>query len=163
MEKESRLVLINQYEILKKMDPDQADRYSQLQEILYSGYTSQYDKLFEAMSDEEASAEMQDETIDILEMFRALSIAMHKGWEPTDPKKAKFRGFDGNNDPHFSFASFLIDDQGRWKESSPNKNSHSSGTLHVYRAMLKVWKTCPQKYDLTEDQAEAIITAKPVF
>jgi len=159
MNRENRAILYNQYEILKHLDPDQAGDYEKYQSVLSSGYTHLYDNILIHISPDEASPDMQQETFDILSMFRALNIAKRNGWVPTDEDDAKFNGFDGNNDDHYHFAAFLLDDEGLFDESSPSKNSHSIATLARYRRMLGVWTALEKTYELTSDEAESIIKA----
>jgi uncharacterized protein YfbU (UPF0304 family) len=79
--KKDRIVLINQYEILKRLDPDNADYYGQLCEILRSGY-----EYFYSMIDEGADANMPSEegrlVIDILDFYR--SVEDYKYNHPDD-------------------------------------------------------------------------------
>lgn len=159
MDRATRLIISNQLEILKHLDPDQSEEYDLQQEIVRSGYTSRYNEVFHDLTDEEADEKMQQEVWDILGMFRVLSIAQHNGWAPSDPDAAKFGGFDGNHDPHHFFAGHLIDKSNLFEESSPNKNSHSSSSLPRYRRMLAVAKKAAIFHELTDAEAEAIITA----
>ena len=157
MDRTARLLIWNQLEILKTLNPSDATNYESKQEIVASGYSSRYEEIFGQVTAEEASKEMQEEVKDILDMFRALSNATQSGWVPSDPRRAKFEGFDANNDDHYSFAGHLIDEAGLWPESAPNKNSHSSATLDRYRRMLERWHKVVNRYKLTANEAEAII------
>ncbi|WKT91479.1 YfbU family protein [Brucella anthropi] len=159
MDRATRLVISNQLEILKHLDPDQKEEYELQQEIIRSGYTSRYNEVFNDLSEEEADAKMQQEVWDILGMFRALNNARLRGWVASDPEAAKYEGFDANNDPHQWFAAHLLDNSDLFEESAPNKNSHSVSTLPTYRRMLAVWKKSVDMYKLTDEEAEAIITA----
>lgn len=159
MDRATRLIISNQLEILKHLDPDQSDEYERQQEIVRSGYTSRYNEVFNDLSEEEADEKMQQEVWDILGMFRALNTARLDGWVPSDPDAAKYEGFDGNHDPHHWFAGHLLDRNNLFEESAPNKNSHTSSSLPRYRRMLAVWKKSAEIYNLTHAEAEAIITA----
>ncbi|MBL0374551.1 YfbU family protein [Rhizobium sp. KVB221] len=159
MDRPTRLILWNQLELLKTHNPGNVAELQAQQEILASGDTSRYSELFHMFSDEEASAEMQKEVYDVLEMFRALGSAKQNGWTPSNEKASKFEGFDANNDPHFAFAQYLIDRCRLYPESAPNRNSHSISTLSSYRRMLRIWRKAGNKYELSEAEAEAIIHA----
>lgn len=159
MDRATRLIISNQLEILKHLDPAQSEEYEHQQEILRSGYTSRYNEVFNDLSEEEADEKMQQEVWDILGMFRALNNARLDGWVPSDPDAAKYEGFDGNNDPHYWFAGHLLDRSKLFAESAPNKNSHSITSLPTYRRMLAVWRKSADIYKLTHVEAEAIITA----
>lgn len=160
MDRETRFIIWNQLEILKKLEPSEADDIELQQEIIAAGYTTQYDDVMPSIRDNEASEDMQREVMDTLDMFRALNHAKSNGWTPSNPALSKFRGYDGNNDPHYFFAQYLLDMRKKWAESAPNLNSHSSATIEKYRAMLKVWKVAANKFSLTPVEAETIITAK---
>lgn len=159
MDRATRLIISNQLEILKHLNPDQKDEYERQQEIVRSGYTSRYNEVFNDLSEEEADTKMQQEVWDILGMFRALNFARLGGWAPSDPASAAYKGFDANNDPHQWFAAHLLDTSRLFEESAPNKNSHSSASLLTYRRMLAVWKKSANTYQITNDEAEAIIKA----
>jgi len=159
MKRETRLILWNQFEILKSLYPDDEKDYDLKQQIVAAGYSSQYENIFTSISDEEASSQMQREVLSTLDMFRALDIAKRNGWTPSAPDKVKFNGFDGNNDPHYFFARYLLDARGLFQESAPNKNSHSSVSLDKYLRMVEIWSTAVDKFDLTSAEAEAIIAA----
>nr|WP_316653462.1 YfbU family protein [uncultured Gellertiella sp.] len=160
MDRVQRLILWNQFELLKaQAEPYAAADFELKQQILLSGFTTEYHEVFTSFSEVEASESMQREVLDILEMFRALDNAMQRGWVPSAPGNAKFRGFDGNNDDHSSFAHYLLDKKGFYQESSPNRNSHSSSTIGTYRRMLVIWRASSDKHQLTNVEAEQIISA----
>ncbi len=158
MNRETRQIIFNQLEILKLLDPEQADRYGKQQQIVDRGFSHFYEEVL-TVDKHEASSSMQQEVIDILNMFRALNRAIDDGWVPSDKDDARFQGFDANNDDHYSFAHFLLDVQRRFDESAPNKNSHSSFSIEKYRSMLREWAKVGNKFKLTEEEAEAIIKA----
>ncbi|MDR6190362.1 uncharacterized protein YfbU (UPF0304 family) [Agrobacterium pusense] len=159
MDRATRFIIWNQLEILKALKPDEADDIEIQQDVIASGYTTRYEDLMPSISLEEASQEMQEEVLEILDMFRALSIARNNGWKPSRVDASKFQGFDGNNDPHYFFADHLLNSRGLFAESAPNKNSHSMGTISKYRRMLAVWKASHEKFELTDVEAEAVISA----
>lgn len=159
MDRATRLVISNQLEILKYLNPDRAGDYDLQQDIIRSGYTSRYSEVFSELSENEADANMQEEVWDILGMFRALHYARKRGWSPSDPDAATYEGFDANHDPHQWFAGHLLDKSRLFGELAPNKNSHSSASLPKYRRMLKAWKQAEDAYDMTDAEAEAVIAA----
>ena len=159
MDRTTRLIIWNQLEIMKLLQPAQAADLSTEQEIIADGYTSRYGEVLQHISAEEASEEMQREVWSILDMFRALDTAKHNGWTPSDPSAARFRGFDGNNDDHYHFAQHLLDQALLYDESAPNKNSHSQSTLHQYRRMLRALENASDAHQLTASEAESVITA----
>ncbi len=158
MDIQTRLILWNQYEILKKVNPEQKSDFEKYQEILSGGYTQYYSE-FNGHFSEEASKEQQDEVHDILNMFRALNTAKRRGWVPSKPEDTTFEGFDANNDyPHSGLLRFLLDHLGRFDELKDTpRNSHSQGSLPGYRRMVLEWKKSGDRFKLTDEQAERII------
>ena len=54
--------------------------------------------------------------------------------------RLRFRGFDGNNDPHHGVAHALINDLNRFSEfKDRGLNSHSQATLPHYQRMLPIY------------------------
>jgi uncharacterized protein YfbU (UPF0304 family) len=140
-----RTILSNQNRILALLDPEESKRYNNLAEILELGYTGLYPKIFEHTFDG-ISNEICQETFEILTMFRSIEHAI---CSLSDDQKTEityenltFQGFDANNDPHYSFAEFLIKKEGKYQEFNDNRslNSHSSGSLPTYRQMLNIFR-----------------------
>lgn len=159
MNRETRQIIYNQLEILKKVDPSGAKDYEIQQQIIDGGYTTRYGEVL-TVRENEVSEEVQREVFEFLEMFRALDNAMVVGWKPANVRDAKFQGLDGNNDDeHYAFAQHLLDVENLFAESAPMKNSHSSGTIERYRRMLNEWTKAPHPFRLTQAEADAIIAA----
>jgi uncharacterized protein len=159
MNRETRQIIFNQLEILKKVDPSGAKDYEIQQRIIDGGYTSRYGEVL-TVREHEVGDQVQREVYDFFDMFRALDNALALGWTPDDVSDAKFQGLDGNNDDeYYSFAQHLLDVEGLFGESAPMKNSHSSGTIDRYRRMVNEWKKAPAPYRLTHAEADAIIAA----
>lgn len=133
-----RLQIANQFRILEKLYPEQADHYAEMRDIIANGYTSQYEGVFNE-TDEEMSIQECKYVYDVLDMYRILissynALTDKKGLTPED---VHFQGFDGNNESkHLAFAEHLRK-QGRWQETlKGNLNSHSIFTLSLYPRML---------------------------
>ena len=94
-----RLILSNQYRILEKLYPEEADSLANDRRAIENGYTMNYAWLTGHLLDE-LSEERCNEVWDILEMHRALNFTYRnlKDKEGIDEKKLKFRGFDGNEE-----------------------------------------------------------------
>jgi uncharacterized protein YfbU (UPF0304 family) len=154
--------LLNQYRILEKVDPDQADSWSEAAEIVENGYTLEYDTLATGF-DEEVSPEVCREVMDILDMFRMLQNAIRPlpAASAIDRRKAEFRGFDGNaGTGHYGYARFVMEIQDRWKDVKPDDLNSHSDTLPRYRAMLSAWKESAEKTELTADDVTRILAAE---
>lgn len=151
-----RVSLANQYRIRAKLEGH--DTFEKFADILERGYVTLYPRVFEWIYDETPD-EVGREVQDIFDMYRALHRAYEDGLKaPAGAFHPRFDGFDGNNDPHFGIASFLIDDLGLWAEQKARpRNSHSRGTLMTYRKMLKAWDDLGRPIPLTQDDVDKIV------
>ena len=97
--KKDRLVLINQYAILEKVDPSNAKGYVNKRTALEAGYALHYSWLFDGIEDD-MSIEDCEEVLSILEMYRAIAFSCFKinNTRNIDNPKWRFPGFDGNNE-----------------------------------------------------------------
>ncbi|CAK7257262.1 MULTISPECIES: YfbU family protein [unclassified Shinella] len=156
-----RLTLWNQYEILKRINPDDTKEYETNQEILSHGYEQWYPEINPSIYAETLKPEVSGEVIDILSMFRAIKHScIRLGYTPKS-SSAEFAGFDGNDDGgHYGFARFLRRTLGRWEELKDlPDNSHSSFSLNRYRRMHEAWQLRGGSHELTAEQIEEIAEA----
>ena len=157
-----RLKLSNQYLILEKLYPAEADYFSKQRKIVQEGYIGLYKNLFSNI-DSEVSTEVTQEVLDILNMYRAITYSYQKivGNKDIPESKYIFRGFDGNEEvEHLAFAEFFIFDMNRFPElrygnEHADINSHCS-SLNRYRRMLKRWNG---KNNLTMKQIDELFEA----
>ena len=111
-----RVFLINQYEILKMLDEDNAASYQEKIEILTRGYEVFYSEIDAWISDD-MSRHSAKLVLDVLTLYAW--IERYKENNQTDQEIAthswaSFRGFDGNNETEYmGFAEFLVGQQGR--------------------------------------------------
>ncbi|MFP5111611.1 YfbU family protein [Bacillaceae bacterium C204] len=166
LSKVERLILINQFTILEKLNPEEHS-YELNKEILVNGYKHNYGEIFECLHDE-VSEEVSQEVWDILQMYRSLNFSYRnledKG--DIDETSLKFRGFDGNNETnHMVYARFVLHDLDRYKElwndeKYPDYNTHSP-RIGKYRRMLSVWQQVSERYnnDLSIDEIKSILNA----
>lgn len=161
-----RIQLRNQFKILARLYPDEADHYNKLMEIVESGYTFLYGELEEmTISSEMTVAECQY-VYDVLDMFRFLKVSFRelKDKEGLKPEDVQFNGFDGNNESRMlSFAEFLKQ-QGKWQtplDGTGDLNTHCP-TTHRYRAMLEKWNALSEedKHYMTAAQIKEVIAAR---
>jgi uncharacterized protein YfbU (UPF0304 family) len=157
-----RVLLANQYRMLKALDPDEAAHYELLCEILESGYVIEYSLISEHFVEEEYSRESCREVQDILDMHRMMmntyrAMADKSG---VDVDALDFKGFDGNDEGReYGYADFLINKQGRWAEfKKDDLNTHSSMLEH-YRRMLESWDKSADKMHLTKDDLVRILAS----
>jgi uncharacterized protein YfbU (UPF0304 family) len=161
-----RLSLINQFLILEKLNPEEAEYYEKNRIALEQGYKAHYKTIFEHLWDE-MPEEKTKEVLDILEMYRSITwsyIDLNKG-KKSDPKYA-FKGFDGNEESEqLSYCHYFIVNLERYQElvqnpEYPDFNSHCR-MLDRYRRMLAIWKQEKEKNDfkLTLEQINKIFAA----
>lgn len=145
--KKERLILYNQYEILKSINPQQVADYEVNQEILINGFKINYEDLIGGF-EEETSEEISNFVIDVLQMYSVLNNSYDKlgdeGKEQIDLYKISFKGFDGNNEiDYYTYAEFYLNKLGRFEELRKSEyfqiNSHRN-ILNKYRRMVDSWK-----------------------
>ena len=165
--KTERMILINQYEIRKALDPNDAVYYDEAIEILTNGYAVLYAELFTGISSDMPKSDGEF-VLDVLQMFRV--IEAYKQSHPNDSEVANhqwahFHGFDGNNEGHcLQFTRFQIKVKKHWSEQWPYEsqtdgfNSHTP-MMGVYARMLKEWESFDKPYPLSRDQIMAILNA----
>lgn len=154
--KKERLTLYNQYEILKRLDPDEVEYYNVKQEILINGFKANYDDLVNGFM-EETPVEVSEFVVDVLQMYRTLNNSY---LELTEEEKNNinlydiaFKGFDGNEEiNHYVYANFYLEDLGRFDELKESEhysiNSHRN-MVNRYSRMLSRWEEVRNsRYDL---------------
>ena len=137
-----RLQLVNQFEILEKLNPDDADHYAAKREIIEKGYTIRYEDVFSEVFDEMSIAECKY-VYDVLDMYRVLirSFGALTDKEGLSPDDVKFQGFDGNNESKRHAFVEHLKKEGRWTEVLTGYlNSHSMSTMSLYPRMLSNFK-----------------------
>jgi uncharacterized protein YfbU (UPF0304 family) len=154
-----KLLLANQYEILKRVDPAQAQRCDLLLTCIYEGYDDDLQALlphFEESLDEQVRVEVRE----ILEMFRALYPPRHASHSIEPP--AIFAGFDGNEESdYYAYARFLLEDRGLWRESRTAEYNSHTNMLTAYRNMLREWNLSADKQNLSAEDIERIVGVAP--
>ncbi len=142
MTKFDRLVLANQFAILEKLDPKEAEWYAQSRDVLESGYELMYGAVFRSISDDTMSEEQCEEVNRIMFMFSHLKVVYDELPDKSGVEEPHFEGFDGNGeDKELCFAQFCCDLRGGYKNIVPGEhvpNSHSA-RLGIYRRMLAVY------------------------
>lgn len=162
LSKFERLLLINQYDILKVIDPDNSKEYDLNREVLMQGYEQHYDELVTWLMEDFPEGK-SEEVISILQMYRSLNFSYQnldgEEKQKIEVEKLKFKGFDGNNETSYmTYARFFMHDMDRYKElwdneKYPDYNTHWP-VLGMYRKMLSVWESFDKKYsnDLTVEE-----------
>lgn len=159
-----RWILTNQYEILEKLDPDSAEFYRQVRDVLGSGYEGEYMWAAQGIkpNGETLDPRVAAEVHNVLEMFSHMKWAYEKfeGDESIDTTLLTFWGFDANNSrDHLNYAQFL-----KKRGDYPDVevfNSHSN-TIGTYLVMVEAWKALPPDQKgirMTKEGLQAILDA----
>ncbi|WP_170111871.1 YfbU family protein [Photobacterium frigidiphilum] len=158
-----RLFLKNQYEILKMLQPDNADSYDEKLEILESGYSLFYKELDLSLSEDELSEENCRFVLNVLSLFEAIHFYTQE--HPDDSEviehyRSQFAGFDGNNECRLmSFALFLVRTQHRFEHLDITEfNSHCE-MYSTYLRMLDRKRTLNTNGSLSREQVIEILHA----
>ena len=165
LNKIERLIISNQFKILEKLYPEEAEYYSKNRKALENGYKLHYQWIFENIYDEMSEEECQ-EVIDILNMYRSLTFSYQKlsdksGIEESD---IRFPGFDGNNEiSQYSYTNYFTLELNRFNELTNGSeyadfNSHCE-MLDCYRRMLAEWNKYDDKQNLTKEKINSILKA----
>lgn len=155
-----RMILVNQFRILEKVDPDNADGYRRAIEILENGYELDYGSIDGLLNRETVSVAVCREVYDILDMYRRLVDSYAKLDDKTgiEEREVKFPGFDGNNEgEHLSYGRFL-NSQGKYEESLVI-NSHTL-MIHAYRRMITAFEPLKSKGALTKADIQEVLAAR---
>lgn len=163
-----RQILSNQFRILSKLFEENSYERKNNEikaEILENGFTLEYTKVFN-VNIKEISIDVCEETYKILNMFRhiqfAISSLTEDEKEKLDLDKIKFEGFDKENDPHYKYAKYIIENLDKWEEYKNNYlNSHCRSTLIKYRKMLSIQDLANKfnRGDLNFDYLEKMINS----
>lgn len=164
-----RIILSNQFRILEKLYPDEAEHFEQHRKALENGYELNYGWIAEYYS-APMPRERCELVLDILQLYRCITNAFVRehGRNEAIPDNFRFDGFDGNEETdYYSYAKYLILDLQRYSELKygqeyPDYNSHCP-MLPRYRSQLATWnqiKNLDNKYSLTFEQAKSIIEVR---
>jgi len=163
--KKDRLILINQFLILEKLYPEEADYYENHRIALQQGFKLHYPWIVENLSEELDDAQCR-RVLDTLDMYRALKFSHEQLGDKSsiDENKIKFPGYDGNNESHhLSYARYFIVDLDRYEElrkgvEYPDFNSHCE-MLGKYDRMQAAWARYDKSYNLSGDKIQIILEA----
>ena len=119
LSKKDRIILFNQYEILKRLDTDNAEQYEIYQDILAQGFEYNYEEIGPALC--EVPYSVSEKVYEILEMLRCMTFSFDNLEDVTglDREDYLFRGFDGNDNEeakYYEYAEWLIKSNGKYQE-----------------------------------------------
>ncbi|MDU6983957.1 MAG: YfbU family protein [Terrisporobacter othiniensis] len=159
-----RLMLSNQYRILEKLYPDEAEYYENNRKAIEEGFELHYDDCFSVLSEDIMTEDECNEVIDILNMYRALTFS-NKEEYGIDSYDIKFDGFDLNDEyecKRVVYARYFINDLDRFHELKYGNNYADCNShclrMDKYRRMLKIWRSLDKNYKtLTKDEMLKIV------
>ncbi len=143
---QEKLILYNQYEILKHLNPNDFSYYEEKQGILEYGSENDCEELLNFLDG--TPNEVASKVFDILEMFSALTFSYDKLTDVTglDRKDVLFSGFDGNYEcDYYSYTKFLIDIRNRYQEFKECELNSHCRNLDWYHKMLERFNAVKQK------------------
>ncbi len=161
-----RVILANQYMILKALHPKNAQHYEEAYEAIVRGYEIHYTPKEMYIGDSVMTIGESNEVIEILDMYRAIvfsysSLQDRKG---VDARRIAFPGFDANDEierKYMCYAEFFCRHDGGWFneiDRSGGFNSHCP-MLDRYQAMIECWRAMEQPSQLTKEQIQELISA----
>lgn len=164
-----RMLMAQNFQILAKLEPENAETYEWRAEVLRNGYEPLYSWLFEwfGQGDSIVTAEEGEYVYEVLRMYDAITWSIQRqGIElPENLKyRATFPGFDGNDEGKLlGFANHYCT-EGRYdilKKDGEIPNSHFP-TRSTYGPMLSKWQTIKGSREglLTEEQVLELLRAK---
>lgn len=161
-----RLMLSNQYRILEKLYPEEAEYFAIEREALEGGFEliyMEYLEKWESVLTEEECREVYD----TLQLFSILEMWAGKLGETDWLKKqpnGTFSGYDGNNETKFMiFVRYIIERREQFKDLLPTGyyNSHSP-MRHEYQSMVARWREISSRnygVELSMDNIKKILQA----
>lgn len=161
-----RLILSNQYYIMSKLAPENADKYRRLQMIIERGYCLQMRELNKDFG--EVSEDECKQVLEIMEMYHALQESFNledcrcDGAKDIDQRRLQFLGFDIITEAKLvNYVRFLTNDEGLYPQFPKNEHQFNSHVpmLDKYLRMLTIWRACPRHYHLSCSEIQQIITA----
>ncbi len=158
-----RLFLSNQYRILEKLYPEDAEHYGTCRTVVENGFELNYSELTRPLDENTLSRDECKEVLDILDMYSALHFSYRDLTDKAgiDSKAVQFPGFDSNNEAdQLTYARFFVETLGRYEEFGGQiRNSHMP-LIEAYRRMLNAWRTSEDLINLSKTDIERILAAK---
>lgn len=140
LSKKDRIILYNQYEILKRLDTDNAEIYAKDQAILLHGFEYNYDDI--GSSFDEIPCSVSKKVHDILRMFRCMTSSFDRLEDTAGLNRNDymFRGFDMTDEPeYYTYAEWLIT-YGKYSEFKDCEFNSHWHILPRYEKMLERFK-----------------------
>lgn len=159
-----RLILSNQYDIMARLDPAQADHYQRCKTIVERGYCLQ---LLELEKDFGLlHKQVCEEVIATLEMYHALQVSYDnlpaESQQELAPNRIQYIGYSRTSERQLAdYVDFLLDTEKRVADLGlQNKALDAQNTMQgKYQRMLAIWQQCPRQYKLSLPEIRNILAA----
>lgn len=162
--KTERLILLNQFRILKSLNPNE-DNYDYALEVLEKGYEYHYKEIIQdSLLIEEFPFNSSQLVLDILYMFSSMRLAYNKLSDKSNivESKIRFPGFcsssGGFEAKCLSYARFYVNQQGGLFRELGNIENSDINRIPYYREMLAEFEKSQNKFDLTKEDIIRIIS-----
>lgn len=163
--KAERLILCNQFEILKALKPHDAEYYEDKIKILQGGFARYYGDIINMVYDD-MPKHVSDEVIEILNLYRAIYFSYselpEEDKESIPEEKIQFEGFDGSEEQdHYIFTDYVLKEASGYQELHHNfgYDTHRN-VLTKYRNMLDKWNGLGKKNKLNKDEIKMVLAIK---
>ena len=167
--KNERIILYNQFEILKKLSPQEdwlISAYETNQEILLHGYKHEYGLVMEGYNDD-LPEDVSHFVWDVLQLYQIFFDSYRK-LTPSEKKEIdvseiKYYGFDEKSEyQYFRYCHFILERLKRYNDirvKGQQEHDARRPTLRKYRHMVETWKQVrTDRYGLlTKDQIQKIL------
>lgn len=151
LSKKDRIILFNQYEILKHLDSNNAEQYKLYQDILAQGFEYNYDDI--CSSFDEVPYSVSEKVHEILGMLRCMTFSFDNLQDVTGLSREDymFRGFDGNEETeYYAYAEWLVKRNGDYNEFKKCEFNSHWRLLPRYEEMLERF------YEVTREKKKGI-------
>ncbi len=161
-----RLLFLNQFLILKKLDIENAEVYDRAIEVLGEGYDDEYEDIFShngLFRQTPISGKIREDTSDILEMFFDLQNSYSNLEDKTgiSENDIKISGFDGNNEhDYLTYARYLIGHPENLQYRGFSVYDTHSPTVRNYENMLMEYRNVEDNLNITKDEMLKIVGAR---
>lgn len=161
LELKDRIMLINQYEILKRLPGSEEIPCDKYIKILRNGFESEYGNLMEAIDPNPTPASTTCEVLDILDVYRAIQGSYKRLADQSgiDPRQLDFPGFSNNEESSQLAFMYYLHENDRFKELEP-QSSHFP-MMRKYRNMVAIFKAMNlEEYgSMTAEQIKQVLAA----
>jgi uncharacterized protein YfbU (UPF0304 family) len=164
---------LNQFKILRHVDPKDGKYYEHSQHVLERGYEIEYEWIAQDVYADDDTLPVSEtaEALDILEMYAHMQQSFDdlEDTSEIDARRISFPGWDGNHQPKLvGFCRYFHHVRGRYQFlRRPADWDSRFPVMDAYRRMLEVWRPIRQKrasevdQNLTNREIREILLASP--